>query len=273
MISEWGEPDRSLRSGFHMDFMLHFGPSHYTDLYHDDNPYFSRDGKGNAKAFIDYYRKCYEPTNGKGMICMPSGNHDMKRFSNWLDDEEIKIVFAFILSLPGAPFIYYGDELGMKYLKGLVSVEGGYYRTGSRSPMQWDDGLNAGFSSAKKEDLYIPIDSDENRPTAKEQMADENSVYHEVKKLITLRQANQVLQSEAEVEFLYCEENAYPLVYRRFNEEVSVLIVINPSGREVQFPYDGTLGEVIYQKGGSLEAVNGKIIVPAETAVFAKEIK
>lgn len=273
MISEWGEPDRSLRSGFHMDFMLHFGPSHYTDLYHDDDPYFSRDGKGNAKAFIDYYKKCYEPTNGKGMICMPSGNHDMERFSNWLDDEEIKIVFAFILSLPGAPFIYYGDELGMKYLKGLVSVEGGYYRTGSRSPMQWDDGLNAGFSSGKAEDLYIPIDPDENRPTAEKQMADENSVYHEVKKLIALRQANQVLQSEAEVEFLYCEENAYPLAYRRFNGEDSVLVVINPSGREAQFPYDGRLGEVIYQKGGKIENINGKVTVPAETAVFVREVK
>lgn len=38
--------------------------------------------------------------------------------------------------MPGAPFIYYGDEIGMRYLEGLTSVEGGYGRTGSRSPMQ-----------------------------------------------------------------------------------------------------------------------------------------
>ena len=50
------------------------------------------------------------------------------RATKWLDEEEVKIVFAFILSLPGAPFIYYGDELGMRYLADVVSVEGGYIR-------------------------------------------------------------------------------------------------------------------------------------------------
>lgn len=273
MISEWGQPDRSLESGYHMDFMLHFGPSHYTDLYHADNPYFSRKGMGNAKAFIDYYKKCYEPTNGKGMICMPSGNHDMERLTKWLDEEEVKIVFAFILSLPGAPFIYYGDELGMRYLADVVSVEGGYIRTGSRSPMQWDDGLNAGFSEAKAEELYIPIDPDEKRPTVKSQMADENSIYHEVKKLIGVRQSVKVLQSEAKIEFLYCEENAYPLAYRRYNEEESVLIVINPSGKEACFAYNGKLGDVIYQNGGEVVLKDGNLTIPGETAVFVREVK
>ena len=267
MISEWGQPDRSLRSGYHMDFMLHFGPSHYTDLYHADNPYFTREGTGNAKAFIDYYKKCYEPTNGKGMICMPSGNHDMERLTKWLDDEEVKIVFAFILSLPGAPFIYYGDELGMRYLEDVVSVEGGYIRTGSRSPMQWNSGLNAGFSEAKADELYIPIDPDENRPTAESQMADPNSVYHEVKKLIAVRQGTKVLQSEAQVEFLYCEENAYPLAYRRFDGDESVLIVINPSGKEASFDYDGSLGDVLYQNGGDIAQKDGKLVIPGATEI------
>ncbi len=273
MISEWGQPDRSLRSGFHMDFMLHFGPSHYTDLFHGDQPYFSREGKGNAKEFIDYYKMCYEPTNGKGMICVPSGNHDMDRLSKWLDAEEIKIVFAFVLSLPGAPFIYYGDELGMKYLPDVVSVEGGYHRTGSRSPMQWDSGLNAGFSAGAAELLYIPIDPDRNRPTAEKQMADPASVYHEVKKLIQIRQANPVLQSEAKIEFLYCEEQAYPLAYRRTDGKDSILVVINPSGKEASFEYGGKLGEVVYQNGGELKAEAGRIVVPAAAAVFVKEEK
>lgn len=271
MISEWGQPDRSLRSKYHMDFMLHFGPSHYPDMYHADNPFFSREGKGNAKEFIDYYRKCYEPTNGKGMICVPSGNHDMERMTKWLDDEEVKIVFAFVLSLPGAPFIYYGDEIGMKYLADVTSVEGGYIRTGSRSPMQWNSGLNAGFSEAKADELYIPIDPNEDRPTVEKQIADETSVYHEVKKLIAIRQSTPVLQSEAKIEFLYCEEHAYPLVYRRTDGEKSVLIVLNPSGKETEFAYEGTLGEVLYQNGGDLKVENGMMKVPAATAVFVWE--
>ena len=204
---------------------------------------------------------------------MPSGNHDMERLTNWLDDEEVKIVFAFILSLPGAPFIYYGDELGMKYLMDVVSVEGGYIRTGSRSPMQWNGGLNAGFSEAKADELYIPIDPDENRPTAENQMKDPNSVYHEVKKLIQIRQANPVLQSEAKIEFLYCEEQAYPLAYRRTDGKDSILVVINPSGKEASFEYGGKLGEVVYQNGGELKAEAGRIVVPAAAAVFVKEEK
>ena len=272
MVSEWGQPDQSLQSGYDMDFMLHFGPSHYPDMYHADNPYFSREGKGNAKTFIDYYKKCYEPTNGKGMICMPSGNHDMERLTKWLDDEEVKIVFAFLLSLPGAPFIYYGDEIGMQYLADVTSVEGGYIRTGSRSPMQWNSGLNAGFSEAKPEDLYIPIDPNKDRPTAEKQMADPNSIYHEVKKLIAIRQANTILQSEAKIEFVYCEENAYPLAYRRIGEDgKSILIVVNPSGKEASFPYEGKLGEVLYQNGGDLKLADGKLTIAPASAVFVWE--
>lgn len=83
--------------------------------------------------------------------------------------------------MPGAPFIYYGDEIGMRYVEGLKSVEGGYNRTGSRSPMQWDGSTNAGFSSAPASDLYITMDPGKDRPTAKAQMADPDSLYHEVK--------------------------------------------------------------------------------------------
>ena len=273
MISEWGQPDRSLRSGFHMDFMLHFGPSHYTDMFHADDPYFSREGKGNAKAFIDYYKKCYEPTNGKGMICVPSGNHDMDRMTKWLDAQEVKIVYAFLLSLPGAPFIYYGDEIGMQYLSDVVSVEGGYHRTGSRSPMQWDDSLNAGFSDAKVSELYIPIDPDENRPTAEKAIADTNSIYHEVKKLIQIRQSVPVLQSEAQIEFVYCEDHAYPLAYRRTDGKDSLLVVVNPSGKEASFAYNGQLGDVLYQNGAGYQLENGMLTVPPASAVFVWEKK
>ena len=273
MISEWGQPDRSLRSGYHMDFLLHFGPSHYDDLFHWDDPYFSREGKGNAKEFVDYYMRCYEPTNGKGMICVPSGNHDMERLTKWLDKEEAKIVFAFLLSLPGAPFIYYGDEIGMRYLADATSVEGGYIRTGSRSPMQWNSGLNAGFSDGKAEDLYIPIDPKEDRPTVEKALADSDSLYYEVKKLIGIRQSLPVLQSEALIEFVYCEDHAYPLAYRRTDGKDSVLIVLNPSGAEAAFAYEGVLGEVLYQNGGDVKQEDGMLIIPAATAVFMKEKK
>ena len=55
MVSEWGQPDQSLKGGFHMDFLLHFGPSRYLDLFRTEHPYFSRAGKGNIKAFVETY--------------------------------------------------------------------------------------------------------------------------------------------------------------------------------------------------------------------------
>ena len=271
LISEWGQPDRSLRGGFHMDFMLHFGPSNYSSLFHTDDPWFSREGNGDASKFVEYYKSCYEPTNGKGMICMPSGNHDMPRLANWLDEAEAKIVFAFLLSLPGAPFIYYGDEIGMKYLKDIPSVEGGYDRTGSRSPMQWDDSLNAGFSAAKPEDLYIRIDPDPERPTVQKSLANPASLYHEIKKLTGIRQEHTVLQSQAKVEFLYCKPASYPLAYRRSNAKESVLVLINPSMQDASFPYSGKLGEMIYLNGRKPVLKGGQLLVPGETAAFIWE--
>ena len=65
MISEWGEPDKSIASGFHMDFLLHFGPSHYNDLFRCDEPYFSSRGNGDVSAFLETYNANYAKTDGK----------------------------------------------------------------------------------------------------------------------------------------------------------------------------------------------------------------
>lgn len=68
-----------------------------------------------------------------------------------------------------------------------------------------------------------------------------------------------------------CEENAYPLAYRRFQEEESVLIVVNPSGKDASFAYDGKLGDVIYQNGKDFTLEDGVFTIPGATAVFVKE--
>ena len=75
MVSEWGEPDKSLQGGFHMDFLLHFGPSHYNDLFRCEHPYFSSKGQGDISKFVEKYLENYEKSEKKGLICIPSGNH------------------------------------------------------------------------------------------------------------------------------------------------------------------------------------------------------
>ena len=254
-----------------MDFLLHFGPSHYLDLFRVEEPYFSRRGKGDISEFVKTYEENYAATNREGLICIPSGNHDMVRIKETLDDEEIKTAFAFLLSVPGAPFIYYGDEIGMKYLSGIKSVEGGFNRTGSRSPMQWDHSANAGFSSCKPEELYIQIDPDEDRPTAEDALAGKNSLYDEVKKLIAVRKEHQALQNTAPMEFVYVKESAYPLVYKRTGKDETIYIVLNPSGQDVecdaQIPQHA---QSVYSNNGEAAYADGKWKVPAASATFLK---
>ena len=255
MVSEWGEPDKSLIGGFHMDFLLHFGPSHYNDLFRCEEPYFSKRGKGSAKEFIAAYKANYAKTEGRGLICIPSGNHDMDRLAHSLDADELRIAFAFLLSMPGAPFIYYGDEIGMRYVEGLTSVEGGYGRTGSRSPMQWNKGLNAGFSTAPAEKLYIPQDPSADRPDAESQSADPDSLRSEVKKLIAFRQVNPALQSRGSIEFI---SDGCPMIYKRSSGDQTIFVVINPSAQPAKLP-DEVRGEVVYTVGGGISdrTVNG----------------
>ncbi len=270
MVSEWGEPDKSLLGGFHMDFLLQFGPSHYNDLFRCEEPFFSTRGKGDVSEFVAKYKENYEKTGKKGLICIPSGNHDSDRLARDKYGNNLKISFAFLLSMPGAPFIYYGDEIGMRYVENLVSVEGGYGRTGSRSPMQWDNSLNAGFSSAPAQKLYIPIDGEENIPTVEDQLKDEDSLLNEVKRLIALRNQHTALQSLGEIEYVYAEKNQYPLAYLRSNEEEKILVVINPSDREQSFTCHYTSLSEIYRVGGEAKAADGKITIAGSTAVFFK---
>lgn len=270
MVSEWGEPDKSLQGGFHMDFLLHFGSSHYNDLFRCAEPFFSQRGKGDVSAFVQKYLENYEKSERKGLICIPSGNHDMDRLARSIQGDNLKIAFAFLLSMPGAPFIYYGDEIGMRYIENIPSVEGGYGRTGSRSPMQWDSSVNAGFSTAPKEKLYIRQDESADRPTAAAQMADENSLYHEIRRLIAVRQAHTALQSKGEIEFVYAEKDAYPLAYLRSSGEERILVVINPADREVSFGCAHVPQETLYRFGGEIALKDGIMTVPAQMVGWFK---
>ena len=67
---------------------------------------------------------------------------------------ELKLAYSFLFTMPGNPFLYYGDEIGMRY-QNLPTKEGGYTRTYSRTPMQWDNTENCGFSTAVAKDLYL----------------------------------------------------------------------------------------------------------------------
>lgn len=237
LISEWSYPSKAIAAGFHIDFLIHFNLPAYTKLFRaeperntslefDGHSFFCKDGNGSLEDFLKDYLREYEATKGKGYISIPTGNHDLPRICYQRTKRELEIVFAFLLTMPGVPFVYYGDEIGMPYRAELPSKEGGFNRTGSRTPMQWSKGRNAGFSAAETKKLYLPVDED--GVNVENQLADETSLLHMVQKLIALRKSSPALCADGEIEFVNRRHNGYPLVYRRWKNQEEYLICINP---------------------------------------------
>jgi len=268
MISEWGDPGKSLKAGFHMDFLLQFGPTHYMELFRGSAPYFAGVKGADISEFVKTYVDNQQKSGGQGLMCIPSGNHDAKRIGTFLQGDALKLAFTFLMSMPGAPFIYYGDEIGMPMLQGLVSKEGGYNRTGSRTPMQWDDSPNAGFSAASADKLYLPVSNDLNCPTVASQIDKEDSIYHEVKKLIRIRMDYPALQSYGSIQFLINEPNSYPFAYLRSDGDQRILVILNPGTETVTFSCPYALKKVVYTLGGKVSRDETQVKVPGCFAGF-----
>ena len=202
--------------------------------------FFDTEGKGELDKFLLPYLKKYEVIKDKGYIALFSGNHDMPRLNVRRSQEDLKLAHAFLLTMPGVPFIYYGDEIGMAYQADLPSKEGGFNRTGARTPMQWCKGKNAGFSTGKAEDLYLPVQED--RENVADQLADENSLLNTVKALIRLRKASPALSATGDLEFLNRENNGYPRVYRRSGSDGSYIcaVVMMESISSASIPQTGS---------------------------------
>jgi maltose alpha-D-glucosyltransferase/alpha-amylase len=239
LIAEWGNPSQAIAAGFHIDFMFHFNVPGYRSLFFNekgflkgDKCFFGARGEGTATDFLGEYLKQYMNCDG-GYISIPSANHDFQRPSVGRTVDELKVIFTFLLTWPGVPFVYYGDEIGMRYIEGLPSKEGGYARTGSRTPMQWDDSPNAGFSTASSDKFYLPIDPDPNRPNVKVQEKNSTSLLNHVRQLIALRKNSPGLQANGKLEILYAKPSQYPLVYLRENSNEKYLVAINPADRLV----------------------------------------
>lgn len=278
LVSEWGKPEISLEAGFDMDFFLHFGNTGYMDLFRGPHPFFGGSPESDIMPFVETYKKNQEILEGKGMMCMPSGNHDMARISYQLGEKQLMLAYGFLYAFPGAPFLYYGDEIGMRYLPDLISVEGAYERTGSRTPMQWEPGINGGFSSASPGKLYIRMDPDPDRPNVKEQMEREDSLYSMVRRLIALRKEYPALGNVGKVNFTYARKGVYPLVFERSGEwengetREDVVIVLNPSAEKVSCPDFGVEETecLIHYGGIPKPAGRGALAVPPESFCWLK---
>ena len=272
LVSEWSNPDLALcQAGFHMDFYLDHQGNGYNTLLRDweteggDHSYFLCDSGGSIRRFLDDYLSKYERSRARGYISFISGNHDTPRLAKTLSVAELKLAFALFLTMPGVPFIYYGDEIGMRYLD-LRTKEGGYQRTGSRTPMQWSRAENAGFSGAPADALYLPVDGSEDAPCVEEQLADAGSLLAEVRRLCALRHDWEDLQADAPFAVVNDDETAAPFVYRRG----ALVLALNPSSQEKR--YEGAVlgGRRVIHQIGEAAMRDGRLVMPGQSfAVLA----
>ena len=253
LLSEWGDPAVSVPAGFHADFFLQFGgPADgraLRSLWHlntatirEDQAaepcYFDAEGRGTAKTFLAAYHETTAAVGGPGRIVLPTANHDFARLHCApRPAAQLPSAFAFQLTFPTLPAIYYGDEIGMRYVPDLPDTEGSvlgprYNRAGSRTPMQWDQRANTGFSDAPADRLYLPVDPDQDRPDVAGQRADEHSLLHHVRDLIALRREHPEFGVYASLEVLH---DGYPLVYLRGGR---FLVVVNPSAGPVTWQHE-----------------------------------
>ena len=274
LVSEWSNPYQSINGGrFHMDFYLDHWHNGYNTLLRDyepnpeDNSFFLAEGKGDIMRFLNDYLPKYNATKDNGYISIFTCNHDTPRPSRTLSPRELKIAYAFILTLPGVPFIYYGDEIGMKYLD-ILTKEGGYQRTGSRTPMQWDRSKkNFGFSDAAAEDIYVQQDSSPDAPDVESQLGDPDSLLNTVKALTALRHSYEDLQADALFEVVYAKERTLPFVYRRGE----LVLTVNPSRDTQKAQIAETEGmKFLYSIGDAYTEGNMLVTGPQSFAVFGK---
>jgi maltose alpha-D-glucosyltransferase/alpha-amylase len=137
----------------------------------------------------------------------------------------IELMKGLLLSLPGTPVIYYGDEIGM----GDNVYVGD--RNGVRTPMQWSGDRNAGFSSANRQQLYLPVITDPEyhyeAVNVEAQQANPHSLLWWMKRLLDLRRRHKAF-SRGSLEFLH-PENRKILAFLRELEDETILVVANLS--------------------------------------------
>ena len=243
MVAEWSYPEAALNGGgFHADFYHWF--TGYNDLlqkeswrilngYSEGHSFFDKEGKGDVLNFLGSYMDQYNKTKGNGYILLPLGNHDLSRLNIKRTDKELEMIFAFSLAMPGIPFIYYGNEIGMRQLDGCPYKEGAYKpRSGARTPMQWSTEKNMGFSTAATEKIYLPVDTAPDAPNVASEEKDPNSLLNKIRKLIQLKKTEPSLAAYAEFVPVYAKENAYPFIFARAAGDDIILAVFNPAARD-----------------------------------------
>jgi alpha-glucosidase len=164
------------------------------------------------------------------------GNHDARRMATRHTRDECdartKVLMALLLTLRGTPFLYYGEEIGMRDIPlkrhEILDPPGKKYwpfykgRDGCRSPMQWNASTHAGFSSAKP---WLPVHSNYRVRNVETQQADPDSMLNFTRAIIKLRREKSAL-SRGDFKLLTTQPKD-ALAYLRQTSEQAILAALN----------------------------------------------
>lgn len=141
------------------------------------------------------------------------------------DPDKIKLMNSLLMSMPGSPIIYYGDEIGMGDNFYLGD------RNGVRTPMQWSPDRNGGFSKVDPQRLYLPVIMDPvygyESVNVEAQSRDPSSLLNWMKRMIAVRKAYKAF-GRGNLEFLH-PRNRKIIAYLRQHQDETILCVANLS--------------------------------------------
>jgi alpha-glucosidase len=176
-------------------------------------------------------------------------NHDIVRsYTRWGDgvhnDDIAKVMAAMYLTLRGTPILYYGEEIGMENndpkskddvrdpigRRGWPLEKG---RDGERTPMQWSDAVNAGFTAGTP---WLPVAPNYKTHNVASETTDPNSILNFYRRLLQLRRDQPALGDGKYVALSPQDPNVFAFL-RSFNGE-AVLVVLNMSGESHTVPLD-----------------------------------
>jgi alpha-glucosidase len=206
------------------------------------------------------------------------GNHDNNRLASRIGRSQARVAAVLLLTLRGTPTIYYGEEIGMCNVpippelvqdpQGLNMPDKNLSRDPERTPMQWDDSPNAGFSQTQP---WLPLPDNFEKINVKKQKEDQESFLNLYKKLLDLRKAEKALNVGHYIPVPAEEEI---LAYIRQEGSSRFLIVLNmghmpryfyPQGLEVR-------GEIVISTHPEHEGKNveDKIMIHGDEGIVIK---
>jgi glycosidase len=181
-------------------------------------------------------------------------NHDRKRsFSRYGESVmKAKLLALFQFTVRGIPFTYYGEELGVSqqkipfkaakdaiahrfspFAQKLAKLAGETLnRDECRTPMLWNDSINAGFTTVNSKS-WLPVSDDYKNINVNKQLQNENSLLNFYKEIISIRNNEVALQKGIiEISDEFCSKKIF--AYYRVHDDIKYLILLNMSKRKIR---------------------------------------